>query len=46
MWQFNLLSIVKEAVENESYPSITIILMIIIIVILIIYTLSKNMTDK
>lgn len=46
MWQFNLLSIVREAVNNDKNMGLIIIFMMFIILFLVIYILSKNKTDK
>lgn len=46
MWQFNLLSIVREAINNDKNMGLTIIFMIFIILFLVIYIISKNKTDK
>ncbi len=46
MWQFNLLSIVREVVNNDKNVGLIIIFMMFIILFLVIYILSKNKTDK
>lgn len=46
MWQFNLLSIVREVVNNDKNVGLIIIFMVFIILFLVIYILSKNKTDK
>ena len=46
MWQFNLLSIVREAVNNDKNMGLIIIFMVFIILFLVIYIISKNKTDK
>lgn len=46
MWQFNLLSIVREAVNNDKNMGLIIIFMVFIILFLIIYIINKNKTNK
>lgn len=46
MWRFNLLSIVREAVNNDKNMGLIIIFMVFIILFLIIYIINKNKTNK
>ena len=46
MWQFNLLSIVREAVNNDKNMGLIIIFMVFIILFLIKNIINKNKTNK